>query len=89
MMISSQAYSILAYIDQQLGDIGSAISTTLTYVQKYPQDWSGYKNLALLYRDNNQVDLAKEALQKAIDLAPSEQKQALQNLLSQLDAVKK
>jgi tetratricopeptide (TPR) repeat protein len=86
---SSQAYSILAYIDQQLGDIGSAISTTLTYVQKYPQDWSGYKNLALLYRDHNQVDLAKEALQKAIDLAPSDQKQALQNLLSQLDAVKK
>jgi tetratricopeptide (TPR) repeat protein len=86
---SSQAYSILAYIDQQLGDLGSAISTTLTYVERYPQDWSGYKNLALLYRDNNQVDLAKEALQKAIELAPSDQTQALQNLLSQLEAVQK
>jgi tetratricopeptide (TPR) repeat protein len=84
---SSQAYSILAYIDQQLGDLTSAISTTQTYVKKYPQDWSGYKNLALLYRDNKQIDLAKEALQKAIDLAPTDQKQALQNLLSQFDVV--
>ncbi len=86
---SSQAYSILAYIDQQLGNLTSAISTTQTYVDRYPQDWSGYKNLALLYRDNNQIDLAKEALQKAIDLAPSDQKQALQTLLSQLDAQQK
>jgi Flp pilus assembly protein TadD len=79
----------LAYIDQQLGDLTSAISTTITYVTKYPQDWSGYKNLALLYRDNSQTDLAKAALQKAIDLAPADQKQALQNVLNQLGTVQK
>jgi tetratricopeptide (TPR) repeat protein len=86
---SSQAYSILAYIDQQLGDLTSAISTTLSYIKKYPQDWNGYKNLALLYRDNKQTDLAKEALQKAIDIAPADQTQSLQNVLNQLGTVQK
>jgi tetratricopeptide (TPR) repeat protein len=86
---SSQAYNVLSYIDQQLGNLNSAISTTLVYIDKNPQDWNGYKNLALLYRDNNQIDLAKQAIQKAIDLAPADQKQALQGLLDQLNAIKK
>jgi tetratricopeptide (TPR) repeat protein len=84
-----QAYNVLTYIDQQLGDLTSAISTTLVYIEKSPQDWNGYKNLALLYRDANQIDQAKQALQKAIDLAPADQKPALQNLLDQLNAAKK
>lgn len=84
-----QAYNVLTYVDQQLGDLASAISTTLDYISKSPQDWNGYKNLALLYRDSGQMDLAKPALQKAIDLAPADQKAGLQNLLDQLNAAKK
>ncbi len=79
-----QAYNVLTYIDQQLGDYASAISTTLQSIDKAPTDWNGYKNLALLYRDSNQLELAKPALQKAIDLAPADQKQSLQGLLAQL-----
>lgn len=86
---ATQAFSVLTYIDQQLGDLTSAISTTLAYIDKSPQDWTGYKNLALLYRDANQMDLAKQALQKAIDLAPSDQKPALQSLLDEMNTAKK
>ena len=86
---STQAYNVLAYVDQQLGDLPSAISTTLVYIEKNPQDWNGYKNLALLYRDNNQTALAKDAIQKAIDLAPTDQKQALQSVLDQLNTAQK
>jgi tetratricopeptide (TPR) repeat protein len=86
---AGQAYNVLTYIDQQLGDYASAISTTMTSIAKSPTDWNGYKNLALLYRDNNQLDLAKSALQKAIELAPADQKAALQGLLDQLSAVQK
>ena len=85
---SLQAYNVLSYIDQQLGDLTQAISFTLTYIDKSPQDWNGYKNLALLYRDNHQPALAIEAVQKAITLAPADQKQALQGLLTQLNATK-
>jgi tetratricopeptide (TPR) repeat protein len=85
---ASQAYNVLTYIDQQLGDIPGAISTTLAYIEKSPEDWNGYKNLALLYRDSNQVVLAKQAVQKAINLAPADQKSSLQTLLDQLNAAK-
>lgn len=86
---ASQAYNVLTYIYQQMGDYPSAISTTLAYIAKAPTDWNGYKNLALLYRDSNQIELAKPALQKAIELAPADQKPNLQALLDQLNAVKK
>jgi tetratricopeptide (TPR) repeat protein len=83
---AGQAYNVLTYVQQQLGDIPAAISTTQAYIEQSPQDWNGYKNLALLYRDSGQLDLAKQALQKAIDLAPEDQRPAMQNLLDQLNA---
>jgi tetratricopeptide (TPR) repeat protein len=86
---ASQAYNVLTYIYQQIGDYPAAISTTLAYISKAPMDWNGYKNLALLYRDSNQIELAKQALQKAIDLASADQKPSLQTLMDQLNAAKK
>lgn len=79
-----QAYNVLTYIDQQLGDIASAISVTQALLERNPADWNGYSNLALLYRDANQIDLAREAAQKALELAPQEQKAALQAFIAQL-----
>jgi cytochrome c-type biogenesis protein CcmH/NrfG len=66
----------------------TAISTTMVYIEQNPKDWTGYKNLALLYRDDNKIDLAKQAVEKALELAPEDQKAALQSLLSQLSANK-
>lgn len=83
---ASQAINVLTYIDQQLGDLTSAISLTIAYIEQNPQDWTGYKNLALLYRDTNERDLARQAVEKAIQLAPQDQLPALQGLLDQLSA---
>ena len=79
-----QAYNVVTYIDQQLGDLTSAISVTLALLDRSPADWTGYKNLALLYRDANQPDLAREAARRAIELAPQDQQAGLQSLLDQL-----
>ena len=84
---NSQAYNVLTYIDQQLGDITSAISVTKAMIEINPTDWNGYKNLALLYRDSNQTDLALEAAKKALELAPQDQQPGLQSLIDQLGAV--
>ncbi len=81
---SSQAYNVLTYIDQQLGDIASAISVTQALIDLNPTDWNGYKNLALLYRDANQPDRAREAAEKALELAPQEQQAGLQAFIAQL-----
>ncbi len=81
---SSQAYSVLTYIDQQLGDIASAISVTQALIDLNPTDWNAYRNLALLYRDANQMDLALEAAQKALELAPQDQKAIFQQWITQL-----
>lgn len=85
----TQAYNVLTYVYQQLGDLPAAISTTQAYITRVPNDWNGYKNLALLYRDSGQTDLAKSAIQKAIDLAPADQKSGLQTLSAQLTSAPK
>ncbi len=81
---NTQAYNVLTYIDQQLGDIASAISVTQALIELNPADWNGYKNLALLYRDANQPDRAREAAQKALELAPQDQQAGLQAFIAQL-----
>lgn len=81
---NTQVYNVLTYIDQQLGDIASAISVTQALLELNPTDWNGYKNLALLYRDANQPDLAREAAQKALELAPQDQRAGLQVFIAQL-----
>jgi tetratricopeptide (TPR) repeat protein/O-antigen ligase len=84
---SLQPYNVVTYIDQQLGDIASAISVTQLLLEKSPDDWVAYKNLALLYRDANQVELAREAARKALELAPQDQQATLQALLDQLNGI--
>lgn len=81
---NQQAYNVLIYINQQLGDIASAISVTQALIKLNPTDWNGYKNLALLYRDANQPDRAREAAEKALELAPQDQQAGLQAFIAQL-----
>ncbi|MGQ9814295.1 MAG: tetratricopeptide repeat protein [Candidatus Roseilinea sp.] len=81
---NQQAFNVLTYINQQLGDIASAISVTQALIELNPTDWNSYKNLALLYRDANQPDRAREAAQKALELAPQDQQASLQAFIAQL-----
>jgi len=79
-----QAYGLVAEIQRMQGDTNGMIKTIETMTEVRPDDWNSWKNLAILYRDNKQPDKAKTAAQKAITLAPDDQKAGLQTLLQQL-----
>ena len=68
------------------GDTPGMIKTIETMTTIRPDDWNSWKNLAILYRDNKQTEKAKVAAQKAVGLAPQDQKAGLQVLLEQLQA---
>src|SRR5690349_20335694 len=73
-----------APVSQRPADDASAISMTKVLLQNNPTDWNADTILALLYRDMGQPDAAKEALQKAIAVAPAYNQTSLQWLSSQL-----
>ena len=79
-----QAYGLVAEIERMLGDTAAMIKTIETMTQIKPDDWNSWKNLAILYRDNKQTDKAKAAAEKAVTLAPEQQRAGLQELLQQL-----
>jgi cyclophilin family peptidyl-prolyl cis-trans isomerase len=49
-----------------------------------PNDYNTYKNLALLYQQKGQIDEAVAAAQRALDLAPEDDKASLEVFLRQL-----
>jgi tetratricopeptide (TPR) repeat protein len=84
---SSNVHSVLAYIYGMQEDYASAIEETLKVLdlstadqQRYPS----YKNLAIYYRELGQTDEAVQAAQKALALAPAEERASLQALVRQL-----
>lgn len=81
-----QAYQELLNIAVQLGDTQQAISVTLALLERNPQDWNALKNLALLYRDTKQLTLALEYAQRALAIAPDDQRPMLQAFIEQLNA---
>ena len=83
---STQALTVLADIALKLGNPLEAIANLEKIATIAPTDWNTQKNLALLYRDNKQLDKAKLAAQQALNLAPQDQQAAMQTLLQQLNA---
>lgn len=81
-----QAYQELFNIAVQLGDTQQAISVTLALLERNPQDWNSLKNLALLYSDTKQLTLALEYAQRALAVAPADQRPLLQAFVEQLNA---
>lgn len=81
---SVQAYNILTYIYQQIGDLPSAIATAEKLALVAPTDWNVYKNLMILYNQNQQYDKAREVGAKAVEMAPTEQKSALQAYIASI-----
>lgn len=81
---STQAYNILTYIFQQVGDLPSAIATAEKLLVVAPKDWNVQKNLMILYNQNQQYDKARDAGAKAVELAPTEQKAALQAYITSI-----
>jgi len=83
---STQALTVLADIALKLGNQPEAIANLEKIAGLAPTDWNTQKNLALLYRDNKQLDKAKAAAQQALNLAPQDQQAAMQALVQQLAA---
>ena len=81
-----QGFTILAEIARQRGDLTKTISLLEQVAGIAPNDWNTQKNLALLYRDNKQLDKAKAAAQLALNLAPQDQQAGMQALVQQLNA---
>lgn len=81
---ATQVLNVLASIDQQLGNLTDAISATQASIDKNPRDWVGYRNLALLMQQAGQIEPAKQAAQKALELAPKDQQPVLQQFVQQL-----
>ena len=76
--------SALGYIYAQLGDLEAAIRENLTVTQRSPTDFNSHKNLALLYSQVEQPDKALEMAQRALEIAPEDQKPGIAQLIQQL-----
>ena len=83
---NTQGFTILAEIARQRGELTKTIGLLEQVAVIAPTDWNTQKNLALLYRDNKQLDKAKAAAQLALNLAPADQQAGMQTLVQQLSA---
>ena len=83
---NTQGFTILAEIARQRSDLTQTITLLEKVAGIAPNDWNTQKNLALLYRDNKQLDKAKAAAQLALNLAPADQQAGMQTLVQQLSA---
>jgi tetratricopeptide (TPR) repeat protein len=81
-----QAYQELTRIELQLGDTQGAISATQALLAKTPNDWNSLKNLAVIYSDTQQFDLAKQYAERALAVAPADQQPSLQAFIQSLAA---
>jgi cyclophilin family peptidyl-prolyl cis-trans isomerase/tetratricopeptide (TPR) repeat protein len=77
------AHSALAYIYARQGDLDKAIEENLAVVSLLPNDYNSYKNLAILYRQKGMMDEAISAAEKALTLAPEQDKEALRVFIEQ------
>jgi cyclophilin family peptidyl-prolyl cis-trans isomerase/Flp pilus assembly protein TadD/O-antigen ligase len=84
---SPVAHSALAYIYARQGRLDEAITENLAVLDLLPDDYSSYKNLAILYRQQGSIDKAISATEKAVTLAPEQDREALQTFLEELRAI--
>tara|TARA_R110002111_G_C6002109_1_gene373276 strand:+ start:4853 stop:5893 length:1041 start_codon:yes stop_codon:yes gene_type:complete len=84
---SATAHNDLAWLlvtcsDSQIRDAKTGVTHALKACELTQfEDWNLLDTLATAYRENEQVDKAVETLRKAIQIAPSEQKNELQKKL--------
>jgi tetratricopeptide (TPR) repeat protein len=81
---NAQVIGQLMITQQQLGRPQEAVKYAETMTQLNAQDWSAWRNLALLYRETANKDKAVEAARRALELAPADQKPGMEQLLVQI-----
>ncbi len=80
-------YTQLSYIYGMQGRTEEAISATLQVLDKNPSQqlaYNSYKNLALYYQQDGQLEPAMRAAESALALAPDSERPAVQGLIVQL-----
>jgi len=82
---SSQVQQELIRISLELGDLPAAAEALQASLDANPNDWNTLKNLALIYNDMRQITQALEYAQRAIALAPPDQKPLLEAFVRQLN----
>ena len=74
----------LAEIYRALGRKQDSLKQMQLWTDKAPTDYNAHKNLALMYRELGQVTAAISETRRALELAPDDQKPALQQYLTEL-----
>jgi cyclophilin family peptidyl-prolyl cis-trans isomerase/Flp pilus assembly protein TadD len=80
-------HSALAYIYARQGRLDEAISENLAVLNLVPDDYNSLKNLAILYREKGDVEKALSVSEQALDIAPEQDRAALETYIEQLKAM--
>jgi cyclophilin family peptidyl-prolyl cis-trans isomerase/Tfp pilus assembly protein PilF len=80
------AYSSLAFVSTQVGDLDAALEAYQKAVELRPRNYNNRKNLAIVYQQMGRTEDAIREATRALELAPENQKEAVQSLLAQLGA---
>ena len=83
-----QAHSALGYVYSKMGRLEDAIEENLAVLELSPNDYSSLKNLAILYQQLDKIDEALSVANVALERAPSNEEQALQAFIKQLEEIK-
>jgi tetratricopeptide (TPR) repeat protein len=80
------AWGRLAYAYYQTGNLPQAIEAGLALLEVAPEDFETLKNLAVIYREMGQADLAAQYAGRALAVAPDESSQvSLQQFIDELE----
>lgn len=77
-------HSALAFIYAKQGSTDRAITENLAVTELLPEDYNSHKNLAILYRQTGDIAKALSAAEKALALAPEQERAAIQLYLEEL-----
>ena len=79
-----QAHSALGYAYARMGRVQEAIQENLYVVSIAPEDYISLRNLALLYQQVGDITRSLEYAERALPLAPAQERDPLQQLIQQL-----
>lgn len=81
-----QGWSAIGYAYSQLGEWEGAITANLKVLDLSPKDYGTLKNLAILYNQTNRPQQALPYAERALALAPQQDKPTLESFVTQLRA---
>ncbi len=76
--------NLLAYILKAQGKTTEALEIFKENVENYPNNWNVYDSLGEAYNDGGEKDKALEYYKKALEMAPQNQKQRIEGIISQI-----